>query len=223
MGEISKAVGQWIVGNVGWTVVIVLFIISGLFKITKIEVNPIGWILGVLGKSLTKDVRKDVADLSTKTQTEFENVKQDRAAKVAELKADYNQKIADLRNDLDDFEESTNQSISKMQTGTHDNCELLKVRLDAMEKSNDMQTIRQIKGHVLDFANSCMNGRKHTVRDFRNIIKENKEYESLVAKYGIENDVYKDDYEYIMEIYRDCKANRSFLMDDGKPFDDEDE
>ena len=65
MSEISKAVGQWIVNNVGWTVVIFLFVLSGLFKITKIELNPVGWILGWIGKNFTKDVRKDVADLKT--------------------------------------------------------------------------------------------------------------------------------------------------------------
>lgn len=223
MGEISKAVGQWIVSNVGWTVVIALFILSGLFKITKIELNPIGWILGVFGKAITKDVRKDVAELSKDTKEKFDEVKKDRAEKINELKKDYNDKIAALRADLDGFEATTNKSIGEMQSGTNSNCQLLKQRLDEMEKSNDMQTIRQIKNHVLDFANSCMNGRKHTFRDFRNIIKENKQYETLVAKYGLLNDVYKDDFEFIMEIYHDCKKNRSFLNDNGQPFDENDD
>jgi len=223
MSEISKAVGQWILGNVGWTVVIILFLLSCFFKVIKKEIDPLGWVIGWFGKSLTKDVRKDVASLKTTTQTKFDEIKADRAASIEELKTDYNNKIADLRADLDSFEVSTNKSINELQTGTNDNCAMLKVRLDEMEKSNDMQTVRQIKMHVLNFANSCMNGVKHTIKDFRNIIKENKEYEALVAKYNLVNDVYNDDFDYIMEVYRDCKRNHSFLMDNGQPFDEEED
>lgn len=218
MGEISKVVGQWIVGNVGWTIIIILFLLSCLFKVAKKEIDPLGWVVGWIGKAFTKDVRNDIATLKTNTNAKFDEMK----TKVEELKTDYNDKISGLRDDLDAFESSTNQSIKDMRVGTSSNCELLKTRLDAMEKSNDMQTVRQIKAHVLDFANSCMNGRKHTFRDFRNIIKENKQYETLVEKYGLVNDVYKDDFEFIMEIYHDCKKNRSFLNDNGEPFVEDD-
>jgi len=218
MGEISKAVGQWIVGNVGWTVIIILFLLSCLFKVAKKEIDPLGWVVSWIGKAFTKDVRNDIATLKTNTDAKLDEMK----TKVEELKTDYNDKISGLRDDLDGFESSTNQSIQDMRDGTASNCELLKTRLDAMEKSNDMQTVRQIKAHVLDFANSCMNGRKHTFRDFRNIIKENKQYETLVEKYGLVNDVYKDDFEFIMEIYHDCKKNRSFLNDNGEPFVEDD-
>lgn len=223
MSEITKAVGQWIVSNVGWTIIILLFILSGIFKLTKREIDPLGWIIGWFGKALTKEVRKDVAKLSTDTAGKFEEVKTDRAAKIEELKSDYNEKISALRTDLDNFEEKTNANIAEMKNGTNMNCALLKTRLDAMEKSNDMQTIRQIKAHVLDFANSCMNGRRHTYREFRNIIKENKQYDELVKKYNLVNNVYKDDYEYIIEIYHDCKRKRSFLNDNGKPYIEDDD
>lgn len=211
MGQISKAVGDWIVANVGWSVIILLFIISALFKITKIEINPLGWIISWIGKYLTKDVKNDIAKLSEETNTRFKEVKTDRAAKIEELKSDYNSKISELRVDLDGFEERSNSSIDEIKTGTSANCEMLKQRLNAMEKSNDMQTIRQIKAHVLDFANSCLNKRKHTKQDFDNIIKENQEYEELVAKYGLQNDVYKEDYAFIMKIYHTCQEEGSFL------------
>ena len=223
MGEISKAVGQWIVANVGWSVIIFLFVLSGLFKIVKIEINPIGWIVGVIGKSLTKDVRNDISKWQTDVNQKFAEIKIDRAAKIDELKTDYNDKIVSLKSDIDAFEDKTNQSIAEIQNGTTTNCNMLKLRLDQMEKSNDMQTIRQIKTHVLNFANSCMNGTKHTIKDFKNIIRENKDYEVLVKKYNLRNDVYKDDFEYIMEIYHNCKQNRSFLMDKGEPIEEDED
>ena len=214
MGEISKAVGQWIVGNLGWTVIIILFILSGLFKIAKIEIDPIGSLIAWIGKKFTFDVKKDIAEFKTETNTRFEEVKTDRAAKIEELKNDYNDKIGALRADLDSFEATTNSSINEMKLGTNTNCELLKTRLDNMEKSNDMQTVRQIKTHVFDFANSCLNHRLHTKRDFDNVIKENEEYERLVDKYNLKNDVYTEDFSYIMKVYHKCQDNDSFLRDD---------
>ena len=213
MGEISKAVGQWMVGNLGWTIIIILFILSCLFKIAKKEIDPLGWVIGWIGKAFTKDVRADVATFKRETQEKFDEIKVDRAAKIADLKSDYNKQISDLRSDLDDFETRTNQSIGAMQAGTHNNCEMLKSRMDLMEKSNDMQTVRQIKAHVLDFANSCMNHRKHTKQDFENIIAENQEYEELVHKYHLINDVYTEDYNFIMKVYHHCQEEGSFLKE----------
>lgn len=189
MSEVSKTVGQWIVENWGWAAVIFLFLLQGLFKITKIEINPLGWLIGWIGKNFTKDVRQDVAD----------------------LKKDTEEKITALQSDLDTFEKKTDKNINEMKKGTADNCKLLKKRLDNVEKSNDMQTVRQIRAHVLDFANSCMNKRKHTKNEFETIIKENTDYEALVKKYRLKNDVYKEDYEFIMNVYHDCQKNGTFL------------
>lgn len=213
MSEISDAVGKWIVNNVGWTIIIILFVISGLFKITKIELNPIGWIVSWIGKNLTKDVRKDVADLKTDTTNKFEEIKTDHKAQIDDLKKDYNSQISELKADLDLFEKSTNKSIHEMKKGTDSNCKLLKVRLDKMEKSNDMQTVMQIKAHVLDFANSCMNKRKHTKQDFDNIIAENAQYEDLIKKYKLKNNVYKEDFEFIMKCYHKCQEDGTFLTE----------
>lgn len=211
MSEISKAVGQWIVSNVGWSVIIFLFLLSCFFKIAKKEIDPLGWLLGWIGKAFTKDVRDDISSLKNYTNAKFAEIKSDRATSIQDLKDDYEGKIAALKADLDNFEGKTNTSIDEMKSGTNNNCEMLKLRLDQMEKSNDMQTVRQIKVHVLDFANSCLLGRKHTKQDFENIIKENEEYEELVEKYKLRNDVYAEDFKYIMKIYHECQEKHSFL------------
>lgn len=189
MSEISKAVGLWITQNVSWTVVIILFILSIFFKIPKKEVNLLGWLVGWIGNSLTKGLRNDVEAMKEETSRQ----------------------IDELRRDLDSFESTTNTNITAMKSGTDMNCTMLKMRLDEMEKSNDMQTVRQIKAHIFNFANSCYNHQKHTKKDFDNIIKENEEYEELCAKYSLKNDVYTEDFAYIMKIYHQCQDNDSFL------------
>lgn len=213
MSEVTKAVGQWIVSNVGWSVLILLFILSMFFKITQIEVDPLGWLIGWIGKALTKNVRNDIADLKKENEKKFEEVKKDRSSKIQELKEDYESKISGLRKDLDAFEGATNKSIKELKSGTTSNCNMMKKRMDQMEKSNDMQTVRQIKAHVLDFANSCLNKRRHTKQDFDNIIMEDEEYQRLAKKYKLVNGVYKEDFDFIMKCYHKCQDENSFLKE----------
>lgn len=232
MAEVSKAVGEWIVNHVGWSILIALFVLSGLFKITKIELDPIGAIFGWIGKKLTQDVKRDVAgvkadvvavkqeitELKTSTDDQFEKVKTDREAKIKELSDEYTKKVESLRTDLDGFEKRTDRNIDELKNGTAENCSKLQQRLSEMEaaqqKSNDMQTVQTIRAHILDFANSCFNKRKHTKREFENIIDENAKYEELVAKYEIKNNVYKEDYDFIMKCYHKCQEDGTFLTED---------
>ena len=193
MGEILKPAGQLIAEHVPLAVLVAILLFCLFFKIPKKEVRPIEWLIGWLGKHFTRQLRLDIQS----------------------MKEDSNRQIQDLRSDLDAFEERTNRSINDIQEGTNANCTILKNRLGDMERSNDMQTIRQIKAHVLDFANSCLNKRRHTKQDFENIIHENEEYEKLLEKYtDLTNDVYTEDFKYIMKVYNKCLEERSFLKDE---------
>ena len=212
-GEIGKTVGQFIVNHVSLSVLIFLAILSGFFKLSKIEIDPLGKFIGWIGNKLTKDVRNDVANLKIDTTNEFKKVRQDRADKVKQMMDDYNSKIDDLRNDLDSFESTTNANITDIKNSTNANCKIMRKELDAIKKSNDMQTIRQIRAHVLDFANSCMNGRPHTKKEFENIIRENEQYETLVKKHKVKNAVYKEDYAFIKKMYDKHREENSFLKD----------
>lgn len=213
MSEIAKTAGQLIVNNLSITLIIVLWILGGLFKITKKEINPLGWLASKIGNALTRGIQKDVADFKKETNSNFSRIKSDRKEQVDILKKDYNAQITELRSDLDSFEKRTDASIKEIKTGSNKNCEAMKKRLDKMEESNDRQTVRQIRAHVLDFANSCLNGRKHTKLEFENIINENAAYEVLCKKYKIKNQVYKEDYDYIIKVYHKCQEEGSFLKE----------
>ena len=239
MSELVKTLGQLAVNNLSLAaiivIVVVLTVFKGLFKIAKKEVDPLKWLAGKIRNTLTKDVRKDISDLKDETHGKFDEIKKDRKSQVdglrsdnekavaalrsdvMSMKQDTNDKIAALRQDLDNFEERTNTSIDEMKVGTTLNCETLKKRLDdmqaAQQKSNDMQTIQTIRAHILDFANTCYNKRKHTKREFENIIDENSIYEELVKKHSVKNNVYKEDFEFIMKCYHKCQDEGSFLKE----------
>lgn len=136
--ETMEPVLHWLGGNWGWMVVL----FGMFFEIAPIKLHPITALLGWIGKKLTGDIRKD---------------------------------IADLRKDMDE------------------------------------QRMSSIRSLVLDFSNSCLNGRKHTKEEFDHIISENKTYEELVKQYNVKNEVYSEAYEYIKRIYRKRMDRRDFL------------
>ena len=137
-----EKLGEWLGGNWGW----VLTVFCVFFEIAPIKLHPISAALGWLGKKLTGDIRKD---------------------------------IADLREDV------------------------------------DRQKMSQIRSLVLDFANSCLNHKEHTKEEFDHLIAENHNYEELVKRYKITNDVYAESYAYILRVYRKCLDEHKFLPIEG--------
>lgn len=87
----------------------------------------------------------------------------------------------------------------------------IKENIDSQQQTIDENERDRIRWEILDFANSCRNGRKHTKDEFEHIITLNGKYESLMQKSGETNGVYTMEYEYLMEIYRKCQRENSFL------------
>ena len=79
------------------------------------------------------------------------------------------------------------------------------------QEAIDNNEIDRIRYEVLDFANSCRNGRKHTKDEFEHIIVLNKKYQRLLTKTGAENGVFDAEYEYIYDIYKRCQRENTFL------------
>lgn len=118
--------------------------------------------------------------------------------------------------------------LATMKKETADSFKRVEERQNAREKDADLQRMAGIKNVVLDFANSCLHGRDHTLEEFDSIIDENKVYEKLYeklkAKYGedeIRNDKYKESFAYIMRLYRYNLDHKSFLQitgEGGEPY-----
>lgn len=84
-------------------------------------------------------------------------------------------------------------------------------RLDRLEKSIDENEIDRIRWEVLDFANSCRNGRRHTKEELDHIISQNDKYHKLLEKYEMENGVFDAEYAYILRLYKKCQDENDFL------------
>lgn len=193
MGEILKPVGQWVAANVGWSVLLAIFALSLFFEFSKIKLSPITAFCKWIGDRITGGLRADIADLKANTDNKFAEMKSDTDANLRELKDSVNDSLAEIK------------AKSAMNVAQFIN------QKNEIEERLDRLAAARIKAHVLNFGRQCRNHEKHTHEDFLNLIAENTEYEGLVKKYGWQNDVYKEDYAYIMEIYRKCIRDNDFL------------
>lgn len=193
MNDIVKPVAQWAGENIGWTALIILFVFSLFFEFSKIKLSPITAVLNWIGGRLTGTLRAEIAQMKT-----------DTAQKIDELKKETDQRIRDLDN-------RTSASLAEIKEGATSNCKETQKKLLQIELAQDVQSAARINAQVLNFSRSLRVGEKHTEEDFKNLIKENEEYERLTQKNKWTNDVYKADYEFFYHEFQRCQRENDFL------------
>ena len=67
---------------------------------------------------------------------------------------------------------------------------------------------------MLDFANSCMNHRRHTKEEFNNFFKAHDNYDIFIKENKLENGCVDAAYEYVKKIYLHCAETNDFLADE---------
>lgn len=191
-GEFGKAVADWIIANVGWTVVIVLAILSLFFKIPKKEVHLWTWLLSKFGDALLRGVKKDIQDLKDDNSKQFEQLKTDTDTRITKL------------------EESTTSRFDEIILTNNHNCQNMQARLNEIEKKQDLQTADRIRTHVLNFAEDLRRGNSRTKEDFDLLLREHDLYSQLVVKHTIENNVYEHAIKFVNKKYDEFMDNDGF-------------
>lgn len=81
-----------------------------------------------------------------------------------------------------------------------------KISNEVIENEKD-----RIRWEILDFANSCRNGRKHTRDEFQHIVELRDKYERLLKETHDKNGVFEVEYQYILELYAERLEKNDFL------------
>lgn len=84
--------------------------------------------------------------------------------------------------------------------------ELASIREQIDENEKD-----RIRWEVLDFANACRNGVKHTKDEFQHIITLDGKYKKLLERTHDTNGVFDCEYAYILDLYRERQEKNDFL------------
>ena len=87
----------------------------------------------------------------------------------------------------------------------------IRKKIDSMAKAIDDNEKDRIRWEVLEFANSCRNGTKHSKDEFEHIVALNEKYKALLAKTKDSNGVFEAEYEYIVELYKERLRKNDFL------------
>lgn len=88
-------------------------------------------------------------------------------------------------------------------------------KVDGIENNVMENEKDRIRWEILDFANSCRNGRKHTKDEFEHIVTLNKKYRKLLKATKDENGVFELEYEYIKNLYAKRLEKNDFLTSYG--------
>lgn len=87
----------------------------------------------------------------------------------------------------------------------------LTAKIQVVSRSNDKNEMKRLRWEILDFANSCKNGRRHTQDEFKHIIEVHDDYETLLKSTGEKNGFLDAEFDYIREIYAERQKKNDFL------------
>lgn len=83
-------------------------------------------------------------------------------------------------------------------------------RIDKLEKQFIESECDTKRTEILDFANSCRNGRKHTAEEWDHIIESLGKYERFCEEYKIDNDRMPVNAKYLRELYTKLSLDGKF-------------
>lgn len=192
MGEVLKPAGQWIAQNVPLAVLIALLLFSIFFKIPKKEVHLLTWMLSKLGETLLGSIKHEITELRRENSDKFDQLKDDTDSRITRL------------------ETSTNAKFDEIVLTNNNNCRSMQDRLNEIEKKQDMQTADRIRTHVLNFAEDLRRGNLRTKEDFDLLLKSDEQYEQIMEKYEIKNNVYAHAIKFINKKYDEFTENDGF-------------
>lgn len=83
--------------------------------------------------------------------------------------------------------------------------------VNQVSESVDQNEIDRLRWEILDFSNSCQNGRRHTREEFDHIIRMHEKYESILTRRNESNGQVDMAFDYIKTLYQKCLIERDFL------------
>ncbi len=83
--------------------------------------------------------------------------------------------------------------------------------LEALRTDITEMKVENWRWNVLDFANSCKNGRRHTIDEWKHCIGQLAEYEDYIERNKLTNGVFEEDARYLREQYQEHCVKNDFL------------
>ncbi len=112
-------------------------------------------------------------------------------------------KSKEILDRIDNVENTLSQKVDSVR-------DELSKRIDEVSDRNDDNEKDRIRWEILDFANSCRNGRRHTKDEYEHIFRMNDKYTKLL-KEGELNSYFEAEYDYIKHLHAERQEKNDFL------------
>ena len=83
--------------------------------------------------------------------------------------------------------------------------------VDELRENVNINEKDRIRWEILDFANSCRNGRNHSHDEFKHIVELHDKYKALLEETGDKNGVFDTEYKQIQALYEERLQKNDFL------------
>lgn len=87
----------------------------------------------------------------------------------------------------------------------------IKKELSELKRDFEETKAQDKRWHILSFANSCRNGKRHSKDEWDHLITELKEYEQYTEKKDIPNGVFEEDAKFLRHLYHEISLENDFL------------
>ena len=87
----------------------------------------------------------------------------------------------------------------------------LEKELQDVKREFEVKNANDKRWDILDFSNSCRNGRKHGREEWEHVIDQLKQYETYVKEHKIDNGVIEEETRYLRALYRERLEKNDFL------------
>jgi len=115
----------------------------------------------------------------------------------------FNDRIERKVSEVDKKIDSVNKKVEELQS-----------ELNNHIKESEMTNLLETRRDILEFANSCMNKKKHTQEQYEFIIERCDKYEEYIEKNHIKNGVIESAIREVRRLYDKCRRENAFLKEE---------
>ena len=87
----------------------------------------------------------------------------------------------------------------------------MKNELSDLKKDCELKNADDMRWEILNFANTCRQGVKHSKDEWRHVMDQLAKYEDYTESKGISNGVIEEDTRYLRELYHDRNSSNDFI------------
>ena len=84
-------------------------------------------------------------------------------------------------------------------------------KFEEKQRDDDEKEAKRLRSNIIQFADSCRVGNKHTQNHFENVMRDYSDYITYCEKHDIPNHYIDSEYKYIEGIYQECLRENKFI------------